>query len=85
MHDEFLFWLFPVGWLSAKFIGGIVAYKSPILLKGAHDKVVVSLVDPPATSPLASEATKPSSGDVGSSDLEELKISGLSAKERIGA
>eukprot|EP00569_Conticribra_weissflogii_P015209 CAMPEP_0171400902 /NCGR_PEP_ID=MMETSP0880-20121228/7571_1 /TAXON_ID=67004 /ORGANISM="Thalassiosira weissflogii, Strain CCMP1336" /LENGTH=145 /DNA_ID=CAMNT_0011915307 /DNA_START=89 /DNA_END=526 /DNA_ORIENTATION=- len=64
---------------------GIVAYKSPILLKGAHDKVVVSLVDPPATSPLASGATKSFSGEVGSSDLEELKMSGLSAKEKIGA
>jgi len=42
-------------------------------------------VDPPATSPLASGATKSFSGEVGSSDLEELKMSGLSAKEKIGA
>mmetsp|Transcript_18982 Transcript_18982/g.29769 ORF Transcript_18982/g.29769 Transcript_18982/m.29769 type:complete len:111 (-) Transcript_18982:653-985(-) len=31
---------------------GIVTYKSPILLKGAHDKVMVNLVD---QSPLGSE------------------------------
>ncbi len=81
----FFFVSCPDGCLSASLIGGIVAYKSPILLKGAHDKVVVSLVDPPATSPLASGANAFSSDEVGNADLEELKKSGLSAKEKIGA
>ncbi|KAL7546733.1 hypothetical protein ACHAWF_010063 [Thalassiosira exigua] len=50
---------------------GIVTYKSPILLKGAHDKVMVNLVD---KSPLgASESV-----------LEELKNKGLLAKAKMG-
>ena len=53
-----------------KIIGGIVTYKSPILLKGAHDKVMVNLVD---TSPL----------DTKTGDLEELKSSGLEANAKI--
>lgn len=50
---------------------GIVTYQSPILLKGAHDKVMVNLVD---KSPLGSK----------SGDLEELKQSGLDAKAAMG-
>lgn len=42
---------------------GIVTYKSPLLLKGAHDKVMVNLVD---KSPLGSKE----------GDLEELKNAG---------
>lgn len=56
--------------------GGIVTYKSPILLKGAHDNVVVNLVD---TSPLKT------SGSVEKSELDELKQSGLDAKEKMGS
>ena len=56
--------------LFKKIIGGIVTYKSPILLKGAHDKVMVNLVD---TSPL----------DTKTGDLEELKSSGLEANAKI--
>ena len=51
-------------------LGGIVTYQSPILLKGAHDKVMVHLVD---TSPIQNHAD----------DLEELKISGANAKLNI--
>jgi hypothetical protein len=47
--------------------GGIVTYTSPILLKGAHDKVVIDLVD---KSPLGSREE----------DLDELKQSGLDAR-----
>ena len=45
-----------------------MTYKSPILLKGAHDKVVINLVD---KSPLGSKE----------SDLEELKKSGAKIAE----
>ena len=48
-------------------LGGIVTYTSPILLKGAHDTVLIDLVD---KSPL---------GTMGN-DLEELKRSGADAK-----
>lgn len=51
---------------------GIVTYKSPILLKGAHDKVMVNLVD---QSPLGSKK----------GDLDELKKSGLNAKAKMGS
>ncbi len=51
-------------------LGGIVTYQSPILLKGAHDKVLVHLVD---TSPIKNH----------DDNLEELKISGASAKLNI--
>ncbi|KAL7531306.1 hypothetical protein ACHAXR_005019 [Thalassiosira sp. AJA248-18] len=47
---------------------GIVTYKSPMLLKGAHDKVMVNLVD---KAPLGSKT----------SDLDELKESGLKLKD----
>lgn len=57
-------------YIVTKIIGGIVTYKSPILLKGAHDKVMVNLVD---TSPL----------DTKTGDLEELKSSGLEANAKI--
>jgi hypothetical protein len=56
--------------------GGIVTYKSPILLKGAHDNVIVNLVD---TSPLKG------TGSVDQSELDELKKSGLDAKEKINS
>lgn len=56
--------------------GGIVTYKSPILLKGAHDNVIVNLVD---TSPLKSCSS------VDKSELDELKQSGLDAKEKMGS
>ncbi|KAL7427665.1 hypothetical protein ACHAXH_000647 [Discostella pseudostelligera] len=46
---------------------GIVTYQSPILLKGAHDKVMVHLVD---TSPIKTH----------NDNLEELKKSGADAK-----
>ncbi|KAL3804568.1 hypothetical protein ACHAWO_005463 [Cyclotella atomus] len=55
---------------------GIVTYKSPILLKGAHDNVIVNLVD---TSPLKG------TGSVDQSELDELKKSGLDAKEKINS
>ena len=58
---------------------GIVTYKSPILLKGAHDNVLVNLVD---TSPLAGGA---GGGTVDEAELEELKQSGLNAKEKMGS
>ena len=48
-------------------LGGIVTYTSPILLKGAHDKVLIDLVD---KSPL----------DTDGNDLDELKESGVDAK-----
>ncbi len=51
-------------------IGGIVTYQSPILLKGAHDKVIVHLVD---TSPIKTH----------DDNLEELKQSGVNAKLNI--
>ena len=51
-------------------IGGIVTYQSPILLKGAHDKVIVHLVD---TSPIKNH----------DDNLEELKQSGVNAKLNI--
>ena len=51
----------------SKLPGGIVTYTSPILLKGAHDKVVIDLVD---KSPLGSMED----------DLDELKQSGVDAK-----
>ncbi|KAL3766064.1 hypothetical protein ACHAW5_007759 [Stephanodiscus triporus] len=47
--------------------GGIVTYTSPILLKGAHDKVLIDLVD---KSPLVSNED----------DLYDLKQSGVDAK-----
>jgi len=53
--------------LSKTSPGGIVTYTSPILLKGAHDKVVIDLVD---KSPLGSREE----------DLDELKQSGVDAK-----
>ena len=56
--------------------GVIVTYKSPILLKGAHDNVIVNLVD---TSPLKS------GGSVDKAGLDELKQSGLNAKEKMGS
>jgi hypothetical protein len=46
------------------------------LLKGAHDNVIVNLVD---TSPLKG------TGTVGKSDLDELKQIGLDAKEKINS
>lgn len=52
-----------------------MTYKSPILLKGAHDKVIVNLVD---TSPLKT------GGSVDKVELDELKQSGLDVKEKIG-
>jgi hypothetical protein len=55
--------------------GGIVTYKSPILLKGAHDNVIVNLVD---TSPLKGVSS------VNKAELDELKQSGLDAKEKMG-
>ena len=48
--------------------GGIVTYKSPMLLKGPHDKVMVNLVD---ETPLAK------------SELDELKESGLDAQAKM--
>ena len=51
-------------------VGGIVTYQSPILLKGAHDKVIVHLVD---TSPIKNH----------DDNLEELKQSGVNAKLNI--
>ena len=44
---------------------GIVTYKSPILLKGAHDKVMVNLVDtsPQGESETTATATTPTSND----------------------
>jgi hypothetical protein len=46
------------------------------LLKGAHDNVIVNLVD---TSPLKG------TGSVDQSELDELKKSGLDAKEKINS
>lgn len=51
---------------------GIVTYKSPILLKGAHDKVMVDLID---KSPSGSKE----------SDLDELKKSGQNVKAQMGS
>lgn len=51
----------------SKLPGGIVTYTSPILLKGAHDKVLIDLVD---KSPLGSNED----------DLYDLKQSGVDAK-----
>ncbi|KAL3793026.1 hypothetical protein HJC23_003034, partial [Cyclotella cryptica] len=58
---------------------GIVTYKSPILLKGAHDKVLVNLVD---TSPI-SNSSSPLVGGVDRAELDELKERGIDAKEKM--
>jgi hypothetical protein len=47
---------------------GIVTYKSPILLKGAHDKVMVNLVD---TSPQGESKTTTTTTNNGASSKEE--------------
>ena len=62
--------------ISISLEGGIVTYKSPILLKGAHDNIIVNLVD---TSPLKF------GGSVDKAGLDELKQSGLNAKEKMGS
>ena len=64
--------LFLVADDNNNFVGGIVTYKSPILLKGAHDKVMVNLVD---TSPINSTKKQ--------DDLDELKNSGVNANLNI--
>lgn len=64
--------LFLVGDDNNNFVGGIVTYQSPILLKGAHDKVMVNLVD---TSPINSTKKQ--------DDLDELKNSGVNANLNI--
>ncbi|KAL7485074.1 hypothetical protein ACHAW6_010672 [Cyclotella cf. meneghiniana] len=58
---------------------GIVTYKSPILLKGAHDKVIVNLVD---TSPIHASSSHLLAG-VDKADLDELKERGLDAKNNM--
>lgn len=60
------------GTLKAAKKRGILTYKSPILLKGAHDKVMLSLVD---KSPPESK----------SANLNELKESGLTANANMGS
>lgn len=62
--------------ISISLEGGIVTYKSPILLKGAHDNIIVNLVD---TSPLKC------GGSVDKAGLDELKQSGLNAREKMGS
>ena len=51
---------------------GIVTYKSPILLKGAHDKVMVNLVDTsPQGESKTTTATKTTTNDGTSPNEEE--------------
>ena len=48
----------------------ICTYKSPLLLKGAHDKVMITLID---TTPIGSK----------SDNLNELKSSGVEVKDNL--
>jgi len=48
----------------------ICTYKSPLLLKGAHDKVMITLID---TTPIGSK----------SDNLNELKSSGVDVKDNL--